>query len=98
MALFKHKVTGAIISRPAHYANHRVLGKNLELISEVETAQAVETASKKKKFFAKKTTEDAEPVVSEPAIEAVAESVVEVESVGVETPQEEIIDNNEEYK
>jgi hypothetical protein len=36
MALFRHKVTGELVSRPAHYADHKVLGKNLELVSNEE--------------------------------------------------------------
>lgn len=29
MALFKHKLTGELVERPAHYGSHPVLGKNL---------------------------------------------------------------------
>lgn len=40
MALFKHKTTGAIIERPAHYATHPVFGRNLEPVKDKETAEA----------------------------------------------------------
>jgi hypothetical protein len=40
LALFKHKKTGAIIERPAHYATHPVFGRNLEPITDKETAEA----------------------------------------------------------
>jgi hypothetical protein len=40
LALFKHKPTGAIIERPAHYATHPVFGRNLEPITDKETAEA----------------------------------------------------------
>jgi hypothetical protein len=29
MALFKHKLTGEIVSAPAHYASNPILGRNL---------------------------------------------------------------------
>jgi hypothetical protein len=32
LAIFINKVTGQTVERPAHYANHPVLGKNLQLI------------------------------------------------------------------
>lgn len=32
MAIFLNKVTGQTIERPAHYANHPVLGKDLQLV------------------------------------------------------------------
>lgn len=41
MALFKHKISGQIIDRPAHYADHPILGKNLlPLDSPVKPAKA----------------------------------------------------------
>lgn len=45
MALFKHKVSGAIIERPAHYATHPVFGRNLEPITDKETAEAPKAKS-----------------------------------------------------
>jgi hypothetical protein len=32
LAIFLNKVTGQTVERPAHYAKHPVLGKNLQLI------------------------------------------------------------------
>lgn len=90
MALFRHKVSGDIVSRPAHYANHPVLGKNLILIT--EEAKAPEE-KKEKKAPAKKATD---------YIPFVSKKIEEDSAVGVEIPQEpkeapeENIDNNEE--
>lgn len=94
MALFKHKVTGELVSRPAHYADHKVLGKNLELVSEEETK--VEVAAPEKKRSAKKTTEYIPAAVDADGDGLVQEGTEWEREVGVEIPQEEIIENNEE--
>jgi hypothetical protein len=94
MALFKHKVTGELVSRPAHYADHEILGKNLELVTEEGTELEVEASAKKRS--AKKTAEyipDAQDADGDGLVQDGSEWEREV---GVEIPQEEIIDNNEE--
>lgn len=83
MALFKHKVTGAIIERPDHYATHPVFGRNLELVSEKETAPAVK---------AKETPTVIEPVVTEEIQGGTEGDPVPEES----NAPEETIENNEE--
>lgn len=94
MALFKHKVTGELVSRPAHYANHEILGKNLELVSEDGTN--IEVAATEKKRSAKKTAEYI-PAAEDADGDGLVQDGTEWErEVGVEIPQEEIIDNNEE--
>ena len=47
MALFKHKLTGEIVSAPAHYASNPILGRNLIPVdAEVSpTVEAQETSS-----------------------------------------------------
>lgn len=87
MALFKHKVTGAIVERPAHYATHPVFGRNLEPISDKETAAAPK---------AKET-----PTVIEPVAEPVIEEVQGGAKWDFTAPEEltapeETIENNEE--
>ena len=94
MALFKHKVTGELVSRPAHYADHKVLGKNLELVS-VEEAET-EVAAPVKKRSTKKTTEYIPEAVDADGDGLVQDGTEWERPVGVEIPQEEIIDNNEE--
>ena len=94
MALFKHKVTGELVSRPAHYANHKVLGKNLELVSEEEIS--IEVAAPAKKRSTKKTTEYIPAAVDADGDGLVQEGTEWEREVGVEIPQEEIIENNEE--
>jgi hypothetical protein len=94
MALFKHKLTGEIVSRPAHYADHKVLGKNLELISLEETE--VEVAAPAKKRSTKKATEYI-PFAPDGDGDGLVQDGTEWERpVGVEIPQEENIENNEE--
>ncbi len=94
MALFRHKVTGELVSRPAHYADHKVLGKNLELVS-TEEAQ-IEVAAPAKKRSTKKTAEYI-PAAEDADGDGLVQDGTEWErEVGVEIPQEEIIENNEE--
>lgn len=94
MALFKHKVTGELVSRPAHYADHKVLGKNLELVSAEETE--IEVAAPAKKRSAKKTAEYI-PAADDADGDGLVQDGTEWErEVGVEIPQEEIIETNEE--
>lgn len=94
MALFRHKVTGELVSRPAHYADHKVLGKNLELITEEVTE--VEVAAPAKKRSTKKATEYIPFALDGDGDGLVQEGTEWEREVGVEIPQEEIIDNNEE--
>ena len=87
MALFKHKLTGVIVQRPAHYATHPVFGRNLELISDKETAVAPK---------AKETL-----TVTEPATPPVVEEVQSGAKWDFTAPEEltapeETIENNEE--
>jgi hypothetical protein len=94
MALFRHKVTGELVSRPAHYADHRVLGKNLELVSDEGTQ--TEVAAPAKKRSTKKATEYVPFALDGDGDGLVQEGTEWEREVGVEIPQEEIIDNNEE--
>lgn len=87
MALFKHKVTGAIVERPAHYATHPVFGRNLEPITDKETVAAPK---------AKET-----PTVIEPVAAEAVDEVQGGAEWGFEAPEEseapeETIENNEE--
>jgi hypothetical protein len=98
MALFTHKLSGEVVDRPAHYANHPVLGKNLILLT--EEAKAPE--EKKKRGFAKKTA-DYIPFATDGDGDGLVQDGTEWERpVGVEIPQEpeeapeDNIDNNEE--
>lgn len=99
MALFRHKVSGELVNRPAHYANHPVLGRNLELV-EGEVAPAP-TSSSKKKAPAKKTTAYV-PFAEDGDGDGFIQDGTEWERpVGVEIPQEqeapeEETENNEE--
>lgn len=94
MALFRHKVTGELVSRPAHYADHKVLGKNLELIP--EEGIEIEVAAPAKKRSTKKATEYI-PAAEDADGDGLVQDGTEWErEVGVEIPQEEIIENNEE--
>lgn len=94
MALFRHKVTGELVSRPAHYADHKVLGKNLELVSLEETE--VEVAAPAKKRSTKKATAYIPFAEDGDGDDLVQDGTEWERPVGVEIPQEEIIDNNEE--
>lgn len=94
MALFRHKVTGELVSRPAHYADHRVLGKNLELVT--DEATEVEAVAPVKKRSTKKATEYIPAAVDADGDGLVQEGTEWEREVGVEIPQEEIIENNEE--
>ena len=98
MALFRHKVSGELVDRPAHYAEHPVLGRNLILITEEAEAPKVE----KKSRSAKKTT-DYIPFAADGDGDGLVQDGTEWERpVGVEIPQEpeeapeENIENNEE--
>ena len=96
MALFRHKITGVIVSRPAHYAEHRILGKNLELISDAEAGVATEVAAAPKKRSTKKTTEY-KPFAKDGDGDEIVQDATEWERpVGVEIPQDEITPDNEE--
>jgi hypothetical protein len=46
MALFKHKLTGEIVSAPQHYASNPILGRNLIPV-DAEVPPAVEKKQKK---------------------------------------------------
>ena len=96
MALFIHKVSGEIVDRPAHYADHPVLGKNLTLITEEAKAPEVKESSSKKKGSAKKTTDYIPFAVDGDGDGLVQDGTEWERPVGVEFPQEENIDNNEE--
>lgn len=93
MALFRHKVTGELVSRPAHYADHKVLGKNLELVSDEGTQN--EVAAPAKKRSTKKATEYIPFALDGDGDGLVQEGTEWEREVGVEIPQEEIIDNKE---
>jgi hypothetical protein len=94
MALFRHKVTGELVSRPAHYADHKVLGKNLELISSEETE--IEAAAPAKKRSTKKTAEYIPAAIDADGDGLVQDGTEWEREVGVEIPQEENIETNEE--
>ena len=100
MALFRHKVSGELVERPAHYADHPVLGRNLELV-EGDVTPAPETSSKKK-TSTKKTTAYV-PFAEDGDGDGLVQDGTEWERpVGVEIPQEQIdapeeeTENNEE--
>lgn len=81
MALFKHKLTGELVERPAHYATHPVLGKNL-----VPADSTVAPVAKPSKAAPKKAVEaelTPEPLTS--AAEPEVESEIEV---NIETDKE----------
>jgi hypothetical protein len=81
MALFKHKLTGELIERPAHYSSHPVLGKNL-----VPADSTVAPVAKPSKAAPKKAVE-AEPTPA--PLTSAAEPEVESEiEVNIETDKE----------
>lgn len=100
MALFRHKVSGALVERPAHYINHPVLGRNLEPVDgEVTPAPQ---ASSKKKSSAKKTIGYVADATDGDGDGLVQDGTEWERPVGVEIPQEQEeapednIENNEE--
>ena len=81
MALFKHKLTGELVERPAHYASHPVLGKNLVSVDSTATTFVRPFPA------APKMAVEAEPI-PEPLTSA-AEPEVESEiEVNIETDKE----------
>lgn len=81
MALFKHKLTGELVERPAHYGSHPVLGKNLVSVdSTVAPAAKPAKAAPKKAVEAESTPE---PLTS--AAEPTVEDEIEV---NIETNKE----------
>jgi len=79
MALFKHKLTGELVERPAHYGSHPVLGKNL-----VPVDSAVTPVAKPSKVAFEKSVEVEsipEPLTSaaEPEIESEIEVNIETD-------------------
>lgn len=76
MALFKHKLTGEIVERPAHYADHPVFGKKL---IPVDSATPVQPTKKK----AEKSVVETE-VISEPLTSAAETEVAEDIEVNIE--------------
>lgn len=87
MALFKHKVTGAIVERPAHYATHPVFGRNLEPITDKETVAAPK---------AKKTPTVIEPVAAEAVVEVQGGAEWDFTAPEEQDAPEQTIENNEE--
>lgn len=100
MALFRHKVSGELVSRPAHYINHPVLGRNLELVEGENNPTPV--TSSKKKSSAKKTIGYVADATDGDGDGLVQDGTEWERPVGVEIPQEpeeapeENIENNEE--
>lgn len=76
MSLFKNKLTGKIVERPAHYADHPVFGKKF-----VPVDSATPTQPKKKK--AEKIVVETE-VVLEPLTSAAETEITEEIEVNIE--------------
>jgi hypothetical protein len=75
MSLFKNKLTGKIVERPAHYANHPVFGKKFV---PVDSATATQPEPK-----VEKTVVEAE-VISEPLTSAAETELAEEIEVNIE--------------
>lgn len=75
MSLFKNKLTGKIVERPAHYADHPVFGKKFIPVDSATLAQP------KKK--AEKIVVEAE-VISEPLTSAAETEIAEEIEVNIE--------------
>lgn len=78
MALFKHKLTGEIVERPAHYATHPVYGKKLELVNSSTTSEP-----KKKRSWKAEAKVEAE-VFSEPLTSAAETELAKEIEVNIE--------------
>lgn len=74
MALFKHKLTGELVERPAHYASHPILGKNLVSVDSTVTPVAKPAQAAPKKAVEAEPT--VEPLTS--AAETTVDSEIEV--------------------
>lgn len=81
MALFKHKLTGIIVERPAHYADHPVLGKQLTLVNSATPVEAQKSKSAPKVVVEPKVT-------VEPLTSAAETKVTEEIEVNIETDKE----------
>ena len=77
MALFKHKLTGEIVERPAHYADHPVFGKKLIPVNSAAAAEAQ----------ASKVVVEPE-VTTEPLTSAAETEFTEEIEVNIETDKE----------
>lgn len=75
MSLFKNKLTGKIVERPAHYATHPVFGQKFVPVDSATPAQP------KKK--AEKVVVEAE-VISEPLTSAAETEIAEEIEVNIE--------------
>jgi hypothetical protein len=81
MALFKHKLTGEIIERPAHYANHPVFGKKLIPVNSATPIEAQQSKTE--------PTVVVEPEVTpEPLTSAAEPEFTEEIEVNIETDKE----------
>lgn len=76
MALFKHKLTGEIVERPAHYADHPVFGKKL---TPVDSATPVEAKKVKAPKVVVETEVTPEPLTSAAETEVAEEIEVNIE-------------------
>lgn len=55
--LFKHRITGIIVDRPAHYNGHPIIGKNLIPLEEVPVPVEAEKRKGKTKGYKPEATD-----------------------------------------
>jgi hypothetical protein len=76
MALFKNKLTGKIVERPAHYADHPVFGKKFVPVDSATPTQPVKKAEK----TVVETKVTPEPLTSAAETEVTEEIEVNIEN------------------
>lgn len=79
MALFKHKLTGELVERPAHYATHPVLGKNLVPADSTATPVAKPSKAAPKKAVEAEPTPEPLTSAAEPEVESEIEVNIETD-------------------
>lgn len=79
MALFKHKLTGELVERPAHYASHPVLGKNLVSVDSTVTPVAKPSKAAPKKAVEAEPTPEPLTSAAEPEVESEIEVNIETD-------------------